>query len=100
MSLRPIKFTNEGAFRELLTSEEDYLAYKAGLHLSKMDINDLSAISTNTQAELVGSFENTFYTSGVGSVPGETISRTYNVTHSSDPSGSTHTTTFGSITNL
>ena len=100
MSLRPIKFTNEGAFRELLTSEEDYLAYKAGLHLSKMDINDLSAISTNTQAELVGSFENTFYTSGVGSVAGETISRTYNVTHSSDPSGSTHTTTFGSITNL
>ena len=63
MSLQPIKFTNEGAFRELLTSEEDYLAYKAGLHLSKMDINDLSAISTNTQAELVGSFENTFYTS-------------------------------------
>ena len=100
MSLRPIKFTNEGAFRELLTSEEDYLAYKAGLHLSKMDINDLSAISTNTQAELVGSFENTFYTSGVGSVAGETISRTYNVTHASDPSGSTHTTTFGSITNL
>ena len=100
MSLRPIKFTNEGAFRELLTSEEDYLAYKAGLHLSKMDINDLSAISTNTQAELVGSFENTFYTSGVGSVAGETISRTYNVTHTSDPSGSTHTTTFGSITNL
>ena len=100
MSLRPLKFTNEGAFRELLTSEEDYLAYKAGLHLSKMDINDLSAISTNTQAELVGSFENTFYTSGVGSVAGETISRTYNVTHTSDPSGSTHTTTFGSITNL
>ena len=100
MSLSPLKFTNEGAFKELITSEEDYLAYKAGLHLSKMKTDDLSALSINTSAELIGSFEDSFYTSGVGSVSGETISRTYTVTHSSNPSGSTHTTTFGSIINL
>jgi hypothetical protein len=100
MSLRPLKLINEGAFGELTLSEQDYLAYKAGLHLSKMDTNDLSALSTNTQAQLVGSFEDTFYTSGTGPVAGQTISRTYNVTHSSNLGSSSHTTTFASIINL
>jgi hypothetical protein len=100
MSLRPLKLINEGAFGELTLSEQDYLAYKAGLHLSKMDTNDLSALSTNTEAQLIGSFEDTFYTSGTGPVAGETISRTYNVTHSSNLGSSSHTTTFASIINL
>ena len=101
MSLRLLKLISEGAFGELTLSEQDYLAYKAGLHLSKMDTGGLSALSTNTQAQLVGSFENTFYTPGATeSFANETVLRTYNVVHSSNPSNSSHTTTFGSIINL
>ena len=100
MSYRPLKHLNEGAFKELLTSEEDYLAYRAGVHLSKMTTSDLSALSTNTSAELVGTFEDTFYTSGLGPIPGSTITRTIAITHASDPAGSTHTSTFGAFTPL
>jgi len=100
MSYRPLKHLNEGAFKELLTSEEDYLAYRAGVHLSKMTTSDLSALSTNAAAELVGTFEDTFYTSGIGPIPGTTTSRTFTITHASDPAGSTHTVTIGSYTPL
>jgi len=100
MSYRPLKHLNEGAFKELLTSEEDYLAYRAGVHLSKMTTSDLSALSTNAAGELVGTFEDTFYTSGLGPIPGSTITRTIAITHASDPAGSTHTSTFGAFTPL
>jgi len=94
MSLRPLKHFGAGAFKELLTSEEDYLAYQAGYHLGQMTTDDLSALSINDQGTLVGIYEDTFYTSGIGSIPGETIARTFEVNHLSDIESSIHTTTF------
>lgn len=97
MSLRPIKHFGTGAFKELLLSEEDYLAYRAGVHLGKTTPNDLSALSLNDQATLVGRYEDTYHTSGTESPPTAVISRNYEVILSSNPAGSTHSVTFDDL---
>jgi len=98
MSLRPLKHFGSGAFKELLLTEEDYLAYRAGVHLGKMSPNDLSALSTNTSATLIGQYENTYYNNDTSTVPLEEAHvRTFEVIHSSVPGNSTHATTFDSV---
>ena len=97
MSLRPIKHLGTGAFKELLTSEEDYLAYRAGVHLGKMTTSDLSALSVNDQATLVGRYENTYHTGGTETPAGRVISRNFEVILSSNPGASTHSATFDDL---
>lgn len=98
MSLRPLKHFGSGAFKELLLTEEDYLAYRAGVHLGKMSPNDLSALSTNSAATLIGRYENSYYNNDTSTVPLEEAHvRTFEVIHSSVPGNSTHATTFDSV---
>lgn len=98
MSLRPLKHFGSGAFKELLTSEEDYLAYRAGVHLGKMSPNDLSALSTNSAATLIGRYENSYYNNDASTVPlEEAHTRTFEVIHTSDSGASTHTSVFDSL---
>ena len=98
MSLRPLKHFGSGAFKELLLTEEDYLAYRAGVHLGKMSPNDLSALSTNTAATLIGRYENSYYNSDVSTVPTEEAhTRTFEAIHTSEPGASTNTTVFDSV---
>lgn len=95
MSFRPLKSLNPGALKELLTSEEDYLAYRAGVHLGKMTTGDLSALSVNDQATLIGSYEDTYYPYDKSTTPsGEVIIRTFEVRHASSPGSSIHAALF------
>lgn len=97
MSLRPLKHLGTGALKELLLSEEDYLAYRAGVHLGRITSDDLSALSLNDQATLVGRYEDTYTTEGTDTPTGAVVSRTFEVLLSSNPAGSTHSVTFDDI---
>ena len=80
---RPLKSLGSGALQELITSEEDYLAYRAAIHLSQMSVDDLSALTLNIGGNLVGNYENTVYT-GSGTTGVQTYTRSVVALHSSD----------------
>ena len=67
MSSRPLKSIGNGALQELSLSEEDYLAYRAGIHLGQIQTTDASALTLDDTKSPIGSFFNTFYT-GSGTV--------------------------------
>jgi hypothetical protein len=56
-----------GDLKEITTTEENYLAYQAGLHLSTLDSSDVSAITqVSTNNTLIGSFTDTRFDDGSG----------------------------------
>lgn len=56
-----------GDLKEITTTEENYLAYQAGLHLSVLDSSDVGTITqVSTNNALVGQFVNTAFDDGVG----------------------------------
>jgi hypothetical protein len=89
---RPLKTLSSGSLQELLTSEEDWLAYRTSVYLSEISVTDLSAISSSVGGNLVGTYENTVYT-GSGTTAPQTYIRESEVFHSSN-AVNTHTTTF------
>ena len=89
---RPLKALSSGSLQELLTSEEDWLAYRASVYLSEISVADLSAISSSIGGDLIGTYENTLYT-GSGTTASQTYIRESEVFHSSN-AVNTHTTTF------
>ena len=59
--------TNGDLKREITTTEENYLAYQAGLHLSALDssaVGTLTASSTNNA--LIGTYTDTTFDDAVG----------------------------------
>ena len=100
MSHRPFRYTNSldnnSAIKEFLVSEEDYLAYRAGVYLGRITKEEASALRSDQTGRTVdvGYFEDTVYNLDNPSRAATTISRTYNVTAVSDVSNETHSTEF------
>lgn len=80
MSYRPLKSLGSGALKELILNEEDYLAYRAGIHLSRMSQSDPSALTISAGGNLVGTYTDTFYDQGIGVTPDAYIPPTYSFT--------------------
>src|SRR6056300_474323 len=100
MSLRPLKISNDlandGAIKEFLLSDEDYLAYRAGTYLSSIIKTESSALTdaqTATTAD-VGTYEDTIYNPEEPSDEPTVHTRTYTARAYSDPSSSTNTIEF------
>ena len=97
MSIRPFRFSNslanDGAVKEFLLSEEDWLAYRAGLYLSNITIDEASSLVAGEtgKTQVVGIYDDTTYV-GEPSEPARTISRNYKVDVTS--TASTHTVEF------
>ena len=71
MSYRPLK-SQGSALKELTLSEEDYLAYRTGRHLSDIGSNVPYALCTSSTpgyTELIGTYTDTLYNQGVGATP-------------------------------
>lgn len=73
----PLKLNGTaGDLKEITTTEENYLAYLAGLQLAAMSDTDVSAL-TNTNAggnvTTVGTYTNTFFNEAVGTHDGTNI---------------------------
>ena len=70
MGTTPIRLQDSasgGDFREMSTSEENFLAYQAGLQLAAMDSDDVSAITTiSTGNHTIGTFTDTVFDQAVG----------------------------------
>ena len=88
---RPLKNLSSGSLQELMTSEEDYLAYRAAIHLSQITVDDLSALTLSSGGNLVGTVEDTVYT-GSGVTGSQTYTRNVAAFHYSD-AVTNHTTT-------
>ena len=78
----PLKLKDaNGNFQEMTTSEENYLAYQIGIHLSLGDSAEEGALSKLGDTS-VGTFTNTFFNEPVGTHPGTSItsgSTTFNL---------------------
>jgi hypothetical protein len=86
MPFRPLKSISAGEVQEILLSEEDYLAYQAGVHLSLADSSDAASLSRiDAGGNLVGTFSNTIFDEGAVAEP-ITASTTANITISFGPS--------------
>lgn len=76
MGTTPLKLEgSDGDLKEMSTSEENYVAYLAGLHLAglaKTDVGMLTDVSTSNTN--IGSYSNTFYNQAVGTHPGSSLS--------------------------
>ena len=56
-----------GDLKEITTSEENYLAYQAGLHLSALDSSDVASITeVSTNNTIIGAFTDTRYDDASG----------------------------------
>ena len=73
MASRPLKSIGNGALRELTLTEEDYLAYRAGIHLGAISSSDASALTLDSTKTLIGAYVDTAY-DGTGN---EINTRTY-----------------------
>ena len=62
-----------GDLKEITTTEENYIAYLAGLQLAAMADTDVSALTTTAGGNTVGAYTNTFYNEAVGTHPGTSI---------------------------
>ena len=98
MSSRPFRFSNslanDGAVKEFLVSEEDWLAYRAGLYLSNITTTEASSLTSGQTANSVdvGTYIDTFYDENAASDPPVTRTRNYTVDVRSVGGG--HTNTF------
>jgi hypothetical protein len=80
----PLKLNGTaGDLKEITTTEENYLAYLAGLQLAAMTSSDVSALTTSSGGTSIGSYTNTFFNEAVGTHDGTNIT-----------SGSTTTTLY------
>jgi hypothetical protein len=80
----PLKLNGTaGDLKEMTTTEENYLAYLAGLQLAAMASSDVSALTTSSGGTSIGSYTNTFFNEAVGTHDGTNIT-----------SGSTTTTLY------
>src|SRR6056300_304634 len=56
-----------GDLKEITTTEENYLAYQAGLHLSALDSSDVSTLTqVSTNNTLIGTYTDTTYDDAPG----------------------------------
>ena len=68
MSSTPLRLDGTGGdLKEMSTTEENYLAYLAGVRLSSMTAGSTAALTTNaTGNATVGTYSNTVYDQAVG----------------------------------
>ena len=70
----PLKLNGTaGDLKEMTTTEENYLAYLAGLQLAAMASSDVSALTTSSGGTSIGSYTNTFFNQAVGTHDGTNI---------------------------
>ena len=64
----PLKLKNTADFQKMSTTEENYLAYQAGLELSSLDSSNVGTLGTNLSGDnrTVGTFIDTSYDSAIG----------------------------------
>ena len=56
-----------GDLKEITTTEENYLAYQAGLHLSALDASDVGTLTqVSTNNTLIGTFTDTRFDDASG----------------------------------
>jgi hypothetical protein len=69
MGTTPLRLdsANDGNLKQITTTEENYLAYQAGLHLSRLDSSDVAALTaSSTDATSIGSYTDTKFDDAVG----------------------------------
>ena len=68
MGTTPLKLEGtNGDLKEMTTTEENYLAYQAGLHLSLLDSSDVATITqVSTNNTLIGTYTDTTFDDGPG----------------------------------
>jgi hypothetical protein len=68
MGTTPLKLEGtNGDLKEMTTTEENYLAYQAGLHLSALDSSDIVTITaSSTNNTLIGTYTDTTFDDGIG----------------------------------
>ena len=70
----PLKLRDaNGNIQEFSTSEENYVAYQIGLHLSDGDSAEVGSLNRLTTGDTVGTFSNTFFNQPVGTHPSTSI---------------------------
>ena len=70
----PLKLRDaNGNIQEMTTSEENYIAYQVGLHLSSADSAEVGSLNRLTTGNTVGTFSNTFFNQPVGTHPSTSI---------------------------
>jgi len=72
----PLKLnaSNAGDLKEMTTTEEQHLAYRAGLHMAASDDDDVGALDNGSGGTTVGTYSNTFYNQAIGTHPGSSLS--------------------------
>ena len=68
MGTTPLKLEGtNGDLKEMTTTEENYLAYQAGLHLSVLDSSDVATITTTSSGNtLIGTYTDTTFGGAAG----------------------------------
>lgn len=70
----PLKLKDaNGNIQELTTTEENYIAYQVGLHLSTADSAEVGSLNRATTGATVGTYSNTFFNQAVGTHPSTSI---------------------------
>ena len=106
MSFRPIRFANSienaGAVKQFTLTDEDYLAYVAGKHLSEMVEGDPTTLTNNSSVTTlnVGTYVDTVINPSEPSEGPRTHSRVYNIDATSVPSNGTNTLEYVNPVNL
>ena len=72
MSSRPLKSLGTGALQELTLTEEEYLAYRAGVHLGTMTTTSAAALCLDDTKTAIGSYTDSYYSGSSGSVNSQT----------------------------
>ncbi len=58
----PLKIKDaNGNIQQLTTTDENYVAYQVGLHLSTADSAEVGSLNRSTGGDTVGTFSNTFF---------------------------------------
>ena len=70
----PLKLKDaNGNIQQLTTTEENYIAYQVGLHLSTADSAEVGSLNRATTGDTVGTYSNTFFNQAVGTHPSTSI---------------------------
>ena len=76
----PLKTTGtDGDIEQFTVAEQNYLAYQAGIHLSKAGINDPAGLDFNIGGTAVGTYVNTLMDQEIGEHASLTSSETTNI---------------------
>ena len=76
----PLKTTGtDGDIEQFTVAEQNYLAYQAGIHLSKAGINDPAGLDFNAGGTTVGTYVNTLMDQEIGAHASLTSSSTTNI---------------------